>query len=79
MTDYNLTFNGKQWILRRAKSLDVIVAHKTKADALYNITNLLDEFATPEHPFSLRIHLQTGRFQEERTYPQSTDPPQTPG
>ncbi len=64
------------WEVTPAKSKSQIAWGKTKAKCLNAFRGLLN---TIQPPISLRIHDNKGKFQEERTYPRSSDPRRSKG
>ena len=59
----------KEWAERATKVYD-----ETKKDSLPDAIKYMKE-----HGWSLRIHKEDWRIQEERTYPKKDDPTQSPG
>ena len=76
MNKYHLTKKDDQWKLtgegnqKASKAFD-----GNKQDAIKQSA----EFLKNNQGGSLKIHLENGRIQEERTYPKSNDPKQSKG
>lgn len=75
MDNYHLSKEDEQWKLhRQGAERATKVFSGTKEDAIRQSAAYLKDRGA-----SLKIHKEDGRFQEERTYPRSIDPPQSPG
>ncbi|MES3030964.1 MAG: DUF2188 domain-containing protein [Patescibacteria group bacterium] len=76
MDKYDLTHDGDSWKLKRqdAERASEVYDGKTKEEAVREAADFMKE-----HPGSMRIHKKDGTFEEERTYPRSEDPRQSPG
>lgn len=75
---FTLEHNEKtqRWELERDKTGEVVRTFKTKEDATK--AGVLERAVGPEGG-SVKIQKQDGKFQEERTYPGSADPPESKG
>ena len=75
MKNYDLDHNGEDWFLReQGKERAKKVFHdSTKQEALKEMKQHLDG------PSSVKIRKMNHRIQEERTYPRSADPSDSPG
>ncbi|CAG8870510.1 hypothetical protein PS627_04019 [Pseudomonas fluorescens] len=74
MDSYHVTHTESGWILKRVGAERASKQAATKDELL----NLLPGFFEGKTA-SVKIHLQDGTLQEERTYPRSADPRQTKG
>ena len=74
MDKYHLKKDGETWGLFPEGSKRPVVRQETKADTLSDSMKFMNE-----NGGSMKIHKENGRIQEERTYPGSADPPQSPG
>lgn len=54
-------------------------AFRTQQAAIEAATGVARSMGLPEAPVSLKIKGRDGKVQEERTYPRSADPQETPG
>ena len=75
MQDYHLTKGDDHWRLTKEGSNRAVVREETKVDA----TSAARDYVKSHGGGSVKIHLQRGPIQEERTYPRSADPPATRG
>ena len=73
MNRYDLKKDG-QWKLTKQNAGKASLVFDTKEEALKKSAEFMRE-----HSGSMRVHKENGRFQEERTYPRSADPRQSPG
>ncbi len=75
---YTLTHNDKKdrWDLESDKSGKVVKTFDTKGEATKGGAL---ERAVGKEGGSVKIQKENGRFQEERTYPGSKDPKESPG
>ena len=71
---YHLQKKNDEWRLRKAGSNRAVVKADTKANAILGMRGYMKT-----HEGSVRIHLENGRIQEERTYPRSKDPTRSKG
>lgn len=79
MIQYDLTKNDSgHWSLKQRgnERATRVFTDKTKEEAIQDSAYMLKQ--TPAD-CSLIIHKEDGTFQEERTYPKSADPSQSPG
>lgn len=82
MTDhlrrFSLTHNSQRenWQLRDDLTRRVVRSFETKDEAT---TGGVLGGALGQQGGSVRIHLQNGRIEEERTFPRSADPRKSPG
>lgn len=74
MDNYHLTNNDGVWKFQKAKSKKSIKNFDTKDEGLNYAKKYMNE-----HGGSLKIHKTDGKIQEERTYPRSNDPSNSPG
>ncbi|MEO5811531.1 MAG: DUF2188 domain-containing protein [Rhodanobacter sp.] len=74
MKDYHITKRGDQWALKASGGQRATLTADTKAEVIQQT----QEFAAGK-TISVKIHRADGVIQEERTYPRSADPHQTPG
>lgn len=75
MNNYHLTKQDAQWKLSREGAKRATeVFEGTKQEAIRESAQRLADSGA-----SLKIHLENGRIQEERTYPRSADPKKTRG
>ena len=74
-TNFHVTKSEEGWIGRREGENHVIAKGVTKKDVVGEMIRV----AKRHEPSSLRIHKQNGRFQEERTYPRSSDSSRSKG
>lgn len=74
MDHYHLKKDGDQWKLTRQGAERAALTSDTKEDALKKSMEFMRD-----HGGSMRIHKESGRIQEERTYPRSSDPRKSPG
>ena len=73
MDTYHLTPDEDRWKLI-VETDGTVLFFDTKEDALAGCAEYMNE-----HHGSLRIHRADGRIEEERTYPRSRDPVESPG
>jgi len=74
MKNYHITKDGNDWKLKREGADRSTIVAPTKEQLIQETR----EFAQGKD-ISVKIHKENGRFQEERTYPKSKDPHDTPG
>lgn len=75
MNNYHLTKHDDQWKLtREGANRATQVFEGTKQEAVRQSAQRLTDSGA-----SLKIHLENGRIQEERTYPRSADPRKSKG
>lgn len=74
MDNYQLTKDGDDWKLQKEGSDRAIKRSDTKADAMEHMKSYMDH-----KEGSVKIHKGNGEFQEERTYPRSSDPHSSKG
>jgi len=74
MDNYHITKNGVQWSFQKEGAGRAINNSETKAEAIEKMR----EFMSNKEG-SVKIHKENGLIQEERTYPRSKDPSNTPG
>jgi Uncharacterized protein conserved in bacteria (DUF2188) len=74
MDIYHIEKTGHFWSLKKQGAA---LASKT-AGTKEELIKLASEFLS-KHTASLKIHNEDGTIQEERTYPRSADPSQSPG
>lgn len=75
---FTLDYNEKRekWDLTKDATDRVVKSFPTKAKATKG--GVLEKTVGPQGG-SVKIQKQNGRFQEERTYPRSADPSESPG
>lgn len=76
LPSYHLAKKGEKWRLEKAGSDKAVRTFDRKADATKG--GVLAK-AVGKEGGSVKIHLEKGRIQEERTYPRSRDPKGSPG
>lgn len=74
MDTYHITFKDNEWKFTKSGNSR---ASRT-ADTKDKIINKMQDYMS-DHVGSVKIHKKNGRFQEERTYPRSSDPSSSPG
>lgn len=74
MDNYHVTKDGDQWKMTKEGGSRATAVADTKAE----IIDKAQDFSKT-HEMSLKIHKTDGTFQEERTYPRSSDPSKSPG
>jgi hypothetical protein len=74
MDNYHLVRDGEEWKLRKQGADRSALTFDNKKDAVAESAEFMRR-----HHGSLKIHGEDGRIQEERTYPRSADPPESPG
>ncbi|MFV8369483.1 DUF2188 domain-containing protein [Flavobacterium sp. LB2R40] len=75
MKNYHLTKEDDQWKLTGEGNERASKVFETKKEAVQQSA----EFLKNNQGGSLKIHLENGRIQEERTYPKSSDPKKSKG
>ena len=70
MKNYHLTKKDDLWKLTGEGNTKATKVFKTKKEAITESA----EFLRGNQGGSLKIHLTNGQFEEERTYPKSSDP-----
>ena len=78
MDNYHLSHKGDEWQLEKqhAERVTKKFPGMTKEEAVRDAAKFL---RNRDDSASLKIHLKDGPIQEERTYPKSADPTQSPG
>jgi hypothetical protein len=74
MDNYHLVKDGDEWKLRRENSQRASLTFDNKQEGVSQSAEYMRQ-----HGGSLKIHLENGRIQEERTYPRKVDPPESKG
>lgn len=74
MDKYHLTKKGNQWRLKKEGAERATKASHTKAEAIQHMQEFMSNRVA-----SVKIHKQTGEFQEERTYQRGDDPRSSKG
>jgi hypothetical protein len=76
MDRYDLSHDGNNWKLQRqgGDRASKVFDGMTKEEAVRGTSDFMQD-----HPGSVRIHKLDGTYEEERTYPRSADPRQSPG
>lgn len=72
--NYHLVKDGSQWKLRRENRQRASLTFDTKQAGISGSAEYMRK-----HGGSLKIHLETGKIEEERTYPRSADPRESKG
>ncbi len=73
--NYHVTKSEKGWEGHREGKNHAVAKGATKKEVVSEMIRV----AKKHQPSSLRIHKVDGRFQEERTYPRSSDPAKSKG
>lgn len=74
MDNYHITKDGEHWKFQKEGSFRAIKLSDTKFEAIQNMRQYMEDKTG-----SVKIHLENGQFEEERTYPRSSDPSSSPG
>lgn len=76
MDRYDLNHDGDNWKLHKqgGERASKVFEGMTKEEAVRATSDFMQD-----HPGSVRIHKMDGTYEEERTYPRSADPRQSPG
>ncbi len=74
MDNYHITKKDGQWKLKKEGNTRASKVAETKAEIIQKAR----DYMKPREG-SVKIHKEDGSFQEERTYPRSSDPSETPG
>lgn len=74
MRDVHITKQGDFWVAREGTT-DVQMAPR-KEDCIQETAAWAE---AQGEPISVKIHLENGQIEEERTYPRSADPTASPG
>jgi hypothetical protein len=74
MTNYHITKTSTGWGLKKEDATRATKVTETKAEILEYIKG-----GFSLNSVSVKIHKVNGEFQEERTYPKSSDPRKTKG
>ncbi|MES2280262.1 MAG: DUF2188 domain-containing protein [Pseudomonadota bacterium] len=74
MENYHVKKHHDHWDLTREGAAQAAISKPTKAE----IISAMETFVK-DKKVSVKIHGEDGRFQEERTYPRSSDPKRSPG
>jgi hypothetical protein len=74
MDNYHLTKKGDEWRLAKENAERATKTFETKEEAMDYSKDFMKD-----HGGSLKIHKGNGQFQEERTYPRSSDPKTSKG
>jgi len=75
MKNYHLTKKDDQWKLTAEGNERATKVFETKKEAIRKSA----EYLKNNEGGSLKIHLENGKIQEERTYPLSSDPKKSKG
>jgi hypothetical protein len=77
MENYHLIPAPEGWKLTMENSARTVDVFRTKEDGIQSCLKIITE---RDHGIgSLKIHRVDGTFEEERTYPRSADPVESPG
>ena len=74
MKEISVVHRQEHWVAESRNQ--ILLAADKKEDAVRLTVELARSLG---EPVSVRIHRVDGKFQEERTYPRSADPPRSPG
>lgn len=74
MENYHIKRHGDHWDLTKQGAAHAAFSKPTKAEAIA----AMDDFVKGK-VVSVKIHLQNGQIEEERSYPRSADPKSSPG
>ena len=74
MENSHVKKHQEHWDLTREGAAHAAISKPTKAE----IISAMETFVK-DKKVSVKIHGEDGRFQEERTYPRSSDPKRSPG
>lgn len=74
MDNYHITKDDEHWKFQKQGSSRAIRLFDTKAEAIQYMRQYMNGKTG-----SVKIHLENGRIEEERTYPRGADPSQSPG
>lgn len=74
MDKYEIQHDGEKWKLQREGGNRALRSADTKADIMKSGTEYMRD-----HGGSLKVRGQNGQYQEERTYPRSSDPKRSKG
>ncbi|WP_312820674.1 DUF2188 domain-containing protein [Kaistella carnis] len=75
MKNYHLTKKDNQWKLTAEGNERASKVFETKKEGVQQSA----EYLKNNQGGSLKIHLENGKIQEERTYPKSSDPKESKG
>lgn len=75
MDNYHLTKKDGEWKLTKEGNERATKTFETKEEAIKKSADYLKS----NEGGSLKIHLEKGKIQEERTYPKSADPKKSKG
>ncbi len=73
--NYHVTKTENGWVGRREGKHHPVAKGTTKQEVVSEMIKI----AKHHQPSSLRIHKVNGQFQEERSYPRSSDPAKSKG
>ena len=74
MENYHIKRHEDHWDLTKQGAAHAAISKPTKAEAIA----AMEDFVKGK-VVSVKIHLQNGEIEEERTYPRSADPKSSPG
>lgn len=74
MENYHVKKHQDHWDLTKEGAAHAAISKPTKSE----IISAMETFVK-DKKVSVKIHGEDGRFQEERTYPRSSDPTRSPG
>ena len=77
MQNYHLSPHGDGWKLTSEGSQRPLDIFKTKAEGVASCEEIISE--RDHGKGSVKIHRADGTIEEERTYPRSADPVESPG
>lgn len=74
MENYHIKRHQDHWDLTKQGAAHAAISKPTKAETIA----AMEDFVKGKI-VSVKIHLQNGEIEEERTYPRSADPKSSPG
>jgi hypothetical protein len=74
MDNYHVKKHQDHWDLTKEGAAHAAISKVTKEDLILAMQTFVKGKTV-----SVKIHGEDGRFQEERTYPRSSDPQKSPG
>ena len=74
MENYHGKKHQDHWDLTKEGAAHAAISKPTKSEPMSAMQTFVEG-----KKLSIKIHGEDGRFQEERTYPRSSDPKQSPG
>ena len=74
MENYHVKKHQDHWDLTKEGAAHAAISKPTKAELM----SAMETFVK-DKKVSVKVHKEDGRFEEERTYPRSSDPKRSPG